>query len=79
MVLKCHNYRVLVYTIRSEYPESFQRLAAGEEFVSVLNSLDWESDPNLAVSLQDSVLRSTVFGICNDENVSLPIVSCTNS
>ena len=37
--------------------------------LTVLNGLDWEGDSQLAVSLQNSIFNSTVYGICANENV----------
>ena len=43
--------------------------------LEILNSLDWENDPQLAKNLQDSVLRSGVSAICARENVRNPIIT----
>ena len=54
----------------SENPSAAQQLIDQPgDGISVLNGLDWEGNPQLAVSLQNSIFNSTVYGICANENV----------
>lgn len=56
-------------------PEAAQSIIANpNDFVNIVNGLDWTESPMLARQLQDSVQNSTVFGVCGNENVRKDIV-----
>jgi hypothetical protein len=55
-----------------------QLLQNPDDFMSVLNSLDWAGDRELTRSLQESVLNSTVMGQCDKENVKMTVDNQNN-
>lgn len=45
-----------------------------DQFIDILNSLDWAGDPQLGRSLQESLLNIAAMGSCTRENVRLVVV-----
>ena len=65
-----HGMCITANFICSTNPTAAQQLRAGTpDSLTVLNGLSWTSDPQLAISLQDSVQHGTSQGFCSRENV----------